>query len=275
MARRLEETRPTGVRRARGLVSDPSSGRRIDVRTFAPPPSLASIVDSFWRSRWDLRGQPSHTAEILADPCVTIAFEADANRVVGVNRGLLRREMSAQGLIRAVKLRPGAARTLLDVPTTLLSDRVVPFRSRFPTAPVSLEDQILSPLDDETAFEPLIAWLEQRTAGPTDANVSLAVALVDHVRRHAEILRVDELQRVAGLSLRPLQRLFRDYVGATPKWVIRRFRLQEAAVRIEQGDADLATLAAELGYADHAHLSRDFRSATGRTPSALADLTKR
>lgn len=244
------------------------------MRTFAPPPSLASVVESFWRSRWDLRGQPSHVAEILADPCVTIAFEANASRVVGVSRGLWRRELVDDGTIRAVKLRPGAARALLDVPTTELSDRVVPFRSLFPHAPTALETLILSHDDDEAGFAPLVAWLEEN-ARTDDRNISLAVAIVEHVRRHSEIVRVDALQEVSGLALRLLQRLFRDYVGATPKWVIRRFRLQEAAVRIERGNVDLATLAAELGYADHAHLSRDFRSATGRTPSALARDTKR
>lgn len=243
------------------------------MRTFAPPPSLASVVESFWRSRWDLRGQPSHVAEILADPCVTIAFEANTSRVVGVSRGLWRREMVDDGTIRAVKLRPGAARAFLDVPTTELSDRVVPFRSLFPRAPAALETQILSH-DDDAGFAPLVAWLEENVR-TEDANISLAVAIVEHVRRHSEIVRVDALQEASGLALRPLQRLFRDYVGATPKWVIRRFRLQEAAVRIERGDVDLATLAAELGYADHAHLSRDFRSATGRTPSALARDAKR
>ena len=73
------------------------------------------------------------------------------------------------------------------------------------------------------------------------------------------------------MTIRPLQRLFRDYVGASPKWVIRRHRLQEAAVRLERdGGGSLAALAAELGYADHAHLSRDFKIATGRSPSEFA-----
>jgi len=51
--------------------------------------------------------------------------------------------------------------------------------------------------------------------------------------------------------------------------MIRRRRLQEAAQRIrETPTSDLATIAAELGYADHAHLSNDFRSVLGVTPRA-------
>ena len=46
-----------------------------------------------------------------------------------------------------------------------------------------------------------------------------------------------QLADAAGLSLRALQRLFREHVGASPKWVIRRNRLQEVALRIENGEA--------------------------------------
>ena len=50
--------------------------------------------------------------------------------------------------------------------------------------------------------------------------------------------------------------------------LIRRRRLQEAAQRLrEQPDTELAALAAELGYADQAHLAGDFRTVLGLTPS--------
>lgn len=53
--------------------------------------------------------------------------------------------------------------------------------------------------------------------------------------------------------------------------MIRRHRLQEAALRIERGeDVSLARLAIELGYADQAHLSRDFKAAVGASPKAFA-----
>jgi AraC-like DNA-binding protein len=54
-------------------------------------------------------------------------------------------------------------------------------------------------------------------------------------------------------------------------WVIRRYRLLDAAEAVREGAAvSWAEVAADLGYADQAHLIRDFRAAIGQTPGAYA-----
>ena len=83
--------------------------------------------------------------------------------------------------------------------------------------------------------------------------------------------RVDELAAASGLTARSLQRLFADYVGVSPKWVMRRARLHEAAERADSGEqVDWAELAASLGYADQAHLTRDFTATIGVPPTRYA-----
>jgi AraC-like DNA-binding protein len=54
----------------------------------------------------------------------------------------------------------------------------------------------------------------------------------------------------------------------SPKWVIQRYRLHEAAERLDTAATDLSTLAHELGYADQAHFARDFKAAVGRPPAS-------
>lgn len=251
-------------------MSSRSSGSRVDARTYAPSPDLAHVVAALWMSRWDLRGQAPHVVELLSDPSVNVAFEAGRGRVVGVHTRLWRRELAGASLVRAVKLRPGAARAVLGAPAHLFTDRSTPAGPVLGRGVRSAALAILEPARDEVGLEALQDFLRARVPAALDAKASLAVALVEEVASKPELTSVARLAKRAGLSPRPLERLFRDEVGASPKWVIRRARLQEAALALERGDSgSIAELAARLGYADHAHLTRDFKAATGKPPSAF------
>ena len=92
--------------------------------------------------------------------------------------------------------------------------------------------------------------------------------LVSMINGDPSLTRVDQLAAVSGLSVRRLQRLFAEYVGVGPKWVMRRARLHEAAQRADRGDVtDWAAIAADLGYADQAHLTREFTALIGVPPT--------
>lgn len=93
---------------------------------------------------------------------------------------------------------------------------------------------------------------EQDAAGrdtPTVDDVSL-VALYDRL----------------GLRERTVQRLFDRFVGLTPKQTATVLRQRRATRMLRAGEDDLARLAAGLGYADQAHLTRDYRAQVGLTP---------
>jgi transcriptional regulator GlxA family with amidase domain len=91
--------------------------------------------------------------------------------------------------------------------------------------------------------------------------------LVERVAAEPSLLRVADLADLAGCTARQLQRRFADHVGIGPKAVIRRYRLYEAAERARTGDGvDWAGVAADLGYADQAHLTHDFTALLGLPP---------
>lgn len=71
--------------------------------------------------------------------------------------------------------------------------------------------------------------------------------------------------------MRTLRRLFAEYVGVGPKWAVRRDRLREVTERMARGKtADWAGTAADLGYADQAHFTRDFTAMFGEPPTRYA-----
>lgn len=261
---RLEQTR-----RARGLVSSRKSGARIEAARIEPARDLQELVETFWTGAWDLRGQVPHTTELIGDPCPHVVYEWNAvgpsARVVGPWSGLWRRTLQDSGHVLGIKLRAGAGTSVLPRPLHLLRDRIVPLASLLPSAPRQHEIlQADGPRPD--AFERLSGWL--RTSARPTSEHRRACAAFDRIRADPDLTSVEELAERVGESLRALQRLFRDHVGLSPKRVIRRHRLQEAAVRLEAGThVSLADLAVELGYSDQAHLTRDFKAMVGKTPA--------
>ncbi len=266
----LRPTPPTGHGRARGLVSKPSDSRIRSV-SYAPSAAFEPFVATHWGGVWDLRGRAPHVTELLGDPCAHFVFERGGPhteaRLVGVWTRLWKRKLEGEGRVWGVKLRAGALRAFVAASASDFTNRIVPLGDVFPRGIRTLHRDVTSTEDDAEAFAAIESWLVS-VRRPDDPNVRMAVALVDRIARDPAITTVEALASVAGLGPRGLQRLFRDYVGGSPKWAIRRNRLQEAALRIERGEAEsLADLAALLGYADQAHLARDFRNAVGKSPS--------
>ena len=65
-----------------------------------------------------------------------------------------------------------------------------------------------------------------------------------------------------------MQRLFSEYVGVGPKWVLQRYRLHDAIEQLAgRRGTDWTQFALDLGYWDHAHFIADFRAVVGRSPS--------
>ena len=85
------------------------------------------------------------------------------------------------------------------------------------------------------------------------------------------ITRVQQVSQKFHLAVRSLQRLFNQYVGVSPKWVIKRYRLHEAAEQLNTGrNVDWHKLVFDLGYFDQAHFIKDFMTIIGRTPAEYA-----
>lgn len=93
-------------------------------------------------------------------------------------------------------------------------------------------------------------------------------AIVDWLHEHPETTRVADVARAHGMTERTLHRLVQRRLGITPKWLMQRRRLHDAVGRLKAGTESLVDLAADLGYADQAHFTNDFRQVTGLTPGA-------
>jgi AraC-like DNA-binding protein len=256
-----------------GVLHAKAAAARFTLSRYPPPAGLAPFVDFCWVIRWDLRGRPPHEQAILPHPNVNLAFEATGAAVFGIDTKIFTRRLSGQGKALGIRFRPGGFRPFYGRPVFALNDRVVPaHRILGPAADQACAVVMADTADDATMTEAAAALLRglRPAADPVAGQVAELTALIT---RDQGLYRVAQLAEVSGLPERRLQRMFADYVGVSPKWVMRRARLHEAALRAEAGGpaaVNWAALAAELGYSDQAHLTRDFTATIGVPPTRYA-----
>jgi len=254
----------------RGVLRPDLAAGRFDLARSAPSAPLAPFVEYYWIVRWDLRGQPSHEQAILPHPNVHLVFEASGAGIYGVDRSLFTRRLSGQGKVLGARFLAGCFRPFWGAPVSQLSDRVVPATRLFgPLAEKTRQAIMCAETDaDMTSHAESLLFSGLPEPDPVAERAARIVALITS---DSSLRRVDQLASASGLSVRGLQRMFGDYVGASPKWVMRRARLHEAALQADGGEpVDWAALASDLGYADQAHLIRDFTATIGVPPSRYA-----
>ncbi len=260
----------------RGVLRPDLAATRFGLARHRPADALNLFVDYYWILRWDLRGEPPHSQTILPHPNVNLSFEASGAGIYGVDRRLFTRSLSGVGRVLGVRFAAGGFRPFWQAPISQLTDRVVPaarlFGSRAEKARQAIMRSDAGSVDEDDAR--MIGYAEAMLCSVLPERDPLAeqvAALVSRITDDPGLRRVDQLSAEAGITARTLQRLFADYVGVSPKWVMRRARLHEAAERADGGEPlDWAELAADLGYADQAHLTRDFTVTIGVSPSRYA-----
>jgi AraC-like DNA-binding protein len=201
-----------------------------------PPPALEGLV----KTRWTLAGGGAPgdwiDQQAVPDGCVEIIRRLSGRSRWGGDQpaafavGLIERPegfgISGDARFEALRIWPWAWRLLSDVPLAAMRGRWIPFES---------------------------GEIESRLAAPALAATGRAI-----VAAHS----VDEMSRGTGMSPRTLQRWFSANVGLPPRTYLRLLRFHKA-FELVPAQPSLADHAAASGFADQAHMARDFRALAG------------
>jgi len=259
------ETEPRGI-----LVPRIKAGSFCHERV-APSAALAGLVEHYWFVGWDMQGHPPQQQETLPHPNVHLVIENDTDGVYGVHTARYTKLLAGQGFAFGIKFRPGGFRPFLGRAVAEIAGQRVALAQLFGAEGEELTRQVracAAAADKVPAAmaEAAEAFLLARLP-LADEDAGRAAALVFSIASDPALLTVDALAMNAGMDKRALQRLFQQYVGVGPKWVIKRYRMHEAVAQLQAGAApELARLALELGYYDQSHFIKDFVALVGKPP---------
>jgi len=264
---KVEEIYDPEVGQARGMLRRPMPAGKVRHVRRRPAFDLTPWIAHYWMIRWDLRGCDQQLAESIPHPNVHVIFEPHASVVCGVQTRKFARVLEGQSQVFGIKFKPGGFRPFVKSPVSALADRMVPVYRILGKGANVLRDTVLSSKSENEKVEAANAFFRGRLPQP-DETIALVGQLMERILQEHEIKTVDDLVERSGIGKRSLQRIFNEYVGVSPKWVIRRYRLHELIERAHSGtEPDWPQLALELGYFDQAHLINDFRSITGYSPT--------
>lgn len=240
---------------------------------FPAPPAVAHVVRHFWVPRWRLPDGVVVEQGVLEYPSANLVVELSRAALHGPSIGRGRSRLEGEGWAVGALLQPGVAGLIAPGEIRALVGTSVPVdRLRLSGTAAGVDQVRAAAVDgrDDEAVAAFADWLGAQ-ALELDADAALAARVVELAETDRSIVRASELAEAAGLGLRALERLVRSRLGLTPKWLIVRYRMQEAAHRLAApGAPPLAELAAELGFADQAHFTREFRAVIGETPRRYA-----
>jgi AraC-like DNA-binding protein len=210
------------------------------------------VVRCWWEQRVSA---PGFVQRVVPDGCSDmIVFAEGEAMLVGPAMGVALVPLPMGARLRGIRFRTEALGSVLRLPAQELRDVTVPLSAVLPDRVArSAAEQVWA-----GRFPDLLR------PSPVDARVRHAVR-----RLWSADAAVADVAGELGVAERHLRRLFLDHTGLSPKAVQRVGRFQRFVQALDMGRAGLAELAADAGFADQAHLTREVRALAGVPPGLL------
>ncbi|MER8826891.1 AraC family transcriptional regulator [Mesorhizobium sp. M0938] len=168
-----------------------------------------------------------------------------------------------------VNFTPLGARRFFGLPMSELTDRMVGLDDVLGLEGIALRERLGNARDWSARFAIVEAFVAERLAEARETQAEIAWAY-ERIITSGGRIRVSSLAGRLGWSRKHLLGKFSNAIGVGPKTLSRIVRFNRALGLAKRDRSDWADIAADCGYADQAHLVREFRHLAGETPTMLA-----
>jgi AraC-like DNA-binding protein len=238
-------------------------------REWAPNVALRDHVRCLWVN--DLSFSSTRSICVVPDGCVDIIWTRDSLRIAGPDTRASLQQLAPQSLVVGIRFQPGAASAWLGVPLSEILNARVPLAEFWGEESERLFDRASECSETKLVSAVLEGELMARLSkvGQPDRGIGF-LRQAAAAKHHPQPDRVKALAGCLGVSERTLRRRCMDAFGYGFKTLDRIMRFQRFFCLAEKSaPLRLVELAAQSGYADQAHLTREVQRLCGVTPSAL------
>ena len=219
-------------------------------RELPPPAALRGVVLCLWVRVTE----GAQEVRVVPDACTDVVWQRGVGTtVVGPDTSAKLVDLARGDVLVGMRFLPGAGGGALGVPLDVLRDL------RVEVADVDRAFAVDPDVEPEEVAARFVAAAAGREPDP----------LVAAAARRLGLQEVAGLAGELGISERQLRRRFHAAAGYGPKTLARILRFRRFVDAVDAGRTDLARLAAEAGYADQAHLSRETTRLAGLSPAKL------
>lgn len=250
-----------------GVLHRKQSEAYYQLRRYFPAAAFNGFIEQCWLVNWQLSSQTEHIQQNLPDPNFHLVISNNQVTLLGPVSKSYSYRMAGTGRIIGVKFDYGALNKYLPCPAVECVDKEFAAKDIF-TADI---DNILLPLYDSADDGVIVECLQNYFTAfihPITAQQATTQQLVSLIKQNEDMLSVEQVAAHAKLSVRAVQRYFAEYVGLSPKWLIRKYRLSRALEQLENNSVSILDIVARLEYADQSHLIKDFKQILGVTPGS-------
>jgi len=232
-----------------------------------PSLELKESVDAFWlfsSNKFDEK------FIICPDTCTDLIFDLNQNIVFlsGIMTNYQQIEVQAKSNLLGIRIKSENFGSLLGIPLYEVKNLKIELSELLPR----FDLDIINELKSSETIQKNVNKLEDFLARALNQNFKRRDELIISVAKKIRLLKgnlnVVDLATTYQISLRQLQRRFKNYIGLTIKEFSNIIRFKNAELNIKtKSELSIMEIAFEMGYYDHSHMNYEFKRIAGENPS--------
>lgn len=249
-------------------------------REIAPPHDISHLILSFWEFTVSGESAAPVIHEVFPEGCISLIYKRNSDFGVsalfvhGLSLEMFETQVFPGDLFWGMRFMPSACAKILQQNPARVQSHPVDDSKDFPHLTKGLLEKLARCRSCDEAIEVFKYQLESLKIKREDTDEKIVEAIKIIEENRGEI-KISEVAAAVSLSTRQLERRFKTSAGLSPKQFARARRIRATAISfLEETNLNWANRAAEMGFTDQSHLTREVSQLTGRTPNAFAEKVK-